>query len=88
MHVYVAQAREILSSILEASVHNNATLKIGGLLCFNPDTLEVVQMLEGPTRAVLLVLGVGLGLRLATWMEAMQMLEGPTTCECRRWKWL
>jgi len=47
-----AQAREILSSILEASVHNNATLKIGGLLCFNPDTLEVVQMLEGPTRAV------------------------------------
>ena len=34
------------------SVHNNAELSIGGLLCFNPATLGVVQILEGPAFAV------------------------------------
>lgn len=49
----VGEARDMLGSILEASVRNNSKSKIGGLLCFNPVTLVVVQVLEGPTHAVL-----------------------------------
>ena len=45
-------ARKTLEDILAKSVHNNAELRIGGLLCFNPGDLGVVQMLEGPAFAV------------------------------------
>ena len=47
------EARLLLRDILAKSVANNSDLSIGGLLCFNPTTLGVVQVLEGPAFAVL-----------------------------------
>lgn len=49
---HVQQARGVISNILRSSVRNNSELKVGGLLCFNPTTLGVVQVLEGPPFAV------------------------------------
>jgi hypothetical protein len=41
-----------LGTILESAVPNNSRLRIGGLLTFNPSTVGVTQMLEGPAPAV------------------------------------
>ena len=49
----VASARAMIESILASSVKNNSTMSIGGVLCFNPTTFGVVQILEGPAFAVL-----------------------------------
>lgn len=45
--------RDIISKILETAVAFNSKMRIGGLLCFNPATLRVTQILEGPAPAVL-----------------------------------
>merc|ERR1719203_1927604 len=42
----------MIEAILKQSVHNNSERRIGGLLCFNPSTLGIVQILEGPAAAV------------------------------------
>ena len=47
------EGRRIISEILERAVSFNAANEIGGLLCFNPSTLGVVQIIEGPAPAVL-----------------------------------
>ena len=46
------EGRQIISQVLNASVKNNSQRHIGGLLCFNPLTMTVVQLLEGPAPAV------------------------------------
>mmetsp|Transcript_6206 Transcript_6206/g.16304 ORF Transcript_6206/g.16304 Transcript_6206/m.16304 type:complete len:321 (+) Transcript_6206:176-1138(+) len=46
------EGRALLQGILEASVRNNSDRKIGGLLVFNPHSMQVVQLLEGPAPAV------------------------------------
>lgn len=48
----VVEAQQLLRSILQSSVRNNSQKGIGGLLCFNPTTMEVTQLLEGPAPAV------------------------------------
>ena len=45
--------RRAISEILTHAAAFNATNRIGGLLCFNPTTLEVTQILEGPAGPVL-----------------------------------
>jgi hypothetical protein len=49
----LASARATIEAVLAASVKTNAALSIGGVLCFNPATFGVVQVLEGPAFAVL-----------------------------------
>jgi len=46
------QAREVLTGIVKISVRKNSEMSIGGLLCFNPSTMGVTQLLEGPAAAV------------------------------------
>jgi len=48
----VDQARDMVRSILQTAVRNNTARQIGGLLCFNPSTMQVQQLLEGPAGAV------------------------------------
>jgi len=45
--------RQQIAEILEKAVPFNQQMRIGGLLCFNPATQEVTQILEGPAPAVL-----------------------------------
>lgn len=45
-------AQAILKPIIAASIRNNSRLRIGGLLSFDPSTMQVVQVLEGPEAAV------------------------------------
>jgi len=46
------EGRAMLEGILQQAVRNNTERKIGGLLAFNPSTLGIVQILEGPAPAV------------------------------------
>jgi len=46
------QARLVVRDIVATAVRKNPELRIGGLLCFNPSSLRVVQVLEGPAAAV------------------------------------
>jgi len=48
----VDQARQMLKDILAVAMRKNAEQRIGGLLCFNPTTMRVTQLLEGPAAAV------------------------------------
>jgi len=48
----VEEGRQIIKDILRTSVHHNSAMTIGGLLCFNPRDLSVVQVLEGPPFAL------------------------------------
>ena len=48
----VEQARQMLRDILAVAVRKNTEQRIGGLLCFNPTTMRVTQLLEGPAAAV------------------------------------
>jgi len=48
----VDAARRLLADIVEISVRKNSEKSIGGLLCFNPSTMGVTQVLEGPAAAV------------------------------------
>jgi len=48
----VEQARLLLRDILAVAVRKNTEQRIGGILCFNPTTMGVVQLLEGPAAAV------------------------------------
>ena len=48
----VNHARKVLQDILQASMSRNFEMSIGGLLCFNPETMGIVQILEGPAYAV------------------------------------
>uniref|UniRef100_A0A7S0J0V9 BLUF domain-containing protein n=1 Tax=Calcidiscus leptoporus TaxID=127549 RepID=A0A7S0J0V9_9EUKA len=46
------EGRKVVEEILRVAVRNNPSRRIGGLLCFNPNTLGIVQVLEGPAPAV------------------------------------
>lgn len=48
----VEQARQMLRDILAVAVRKNTEQRIGGLLCFNPTTMRVTQLLEGPAAEV------------------------------------
>jgi len=48
----VQTARDILAGVLESSVKHNSQMGIGGVLCLNPKTFGIVQILEGPAFAV------------------------------------
>uniref|UniRef100_A0A7S2D7K3 BLUF domain-containing protein n=1 Tax=Haptolina brevifila TaxID=156173 RepID=A0A7S2D7K3_9EUKA len=47
------EGRRILATILQGAVSFNSRHGIGGLLAFNPSSLEVTQIIEGPASTVL-----------------------------------
>lgn len=47
------EGRRIIKQILECAMPFNAVHSIGGLLCYNPSTLAVTQILEGPPETVM-----------------------------------
>jgi len=47
------EGKRLIGQILERAIPFNGSMQIGGLLCFNPTTLAVTQVLEGPAPAVL-----------------------------------
>jgi len=46
------EGRAVVQDILRVAVRNNVERRIGGVLCFNPATMGITQVLEGPAAAV------------------------------------
>ena len=46
------EGERMIDEILKVSVRNNKKAKVGGVLLFNSQTMEIVQVLEGPFNKV------------------------------------